>query len=167
MDYITTQSNNRIHRGSRIKGSSNIQIQGNTLVEECVIDAHEAIPDGSPTIVIGKYCILGRGVELKPPVSTSGVHPSAVGSYVLIGENCKIASAAIGSRVIVGEGCVLGNGSIIHDCCILDPGLVVPGKYVVPPFSHVLKWGDAFKVRHLNESHKLRIELLARRRVIA
>lgn len=162
MEWIETQSGNRISKAALIKGSDHILIAGNTTVSPNVILNGDArLTEGSANAIqLGKFCFLGDGVVITPPLATSITHRACkLGSYTMIGAQCEIRSSSIGTRVEVGSNCKLQDNSIVHDCVIIKPNTTIPEQYTVPPFSLVSLVDNILHVDPLPESYKKVIEL--------
>jgi dynactin 5 len=63
--------------------------------------------------------------------------PMSIGSYTIIGQDCRILAASIGSMCQIGNGCILGPRCIIKDCCVLPDNTTIPADVVIPPFTRV------------------------------
>lgn len=111
-------------------------------------------------VMIGRYCILSRGVVLKPPgkiykgyppttileTSTIGIlmfdstfshYPLKIGDHVFIGQRSVVEAALIGSNVHIAADCVIGKFVVIKDFVRILEGTVVPPNMVIPSFSVV------------------------------
>lgn len=174
-EWMETTNGNRVSRRARISGASAIAIHDNTTIcEEAVLcgDVKLALDEAGTAINIGKYCFLGTGCRVEPPVlkktDSETLHgPLRIGAYTTIGANSEVRLATIGSRVTIGEDCRVGNLSIIYDCCVVENGAVVPPKQVVPPFSLVTGVpGKNFAIRGLHGGYRRWNESRARERYI-
>lgn len=173
MSWIETSNGNRISKEAEIFGSDRILLSGNTTINPGVkLDAEVPIVsegEVSHVIQIGKFCYLGKGCKITPPlVGNDGSYGSIrIGSYSIIGENSKVLLASIGNRVLVEGNCKLGDLSIIYDCCLIREGCVVPPKFVIPPFSEVSGIpGKNFVVTTLSNSYRKLIESEAKERYL-
>lgn len=162
MDFIETVNGNRIAKSSRITGSEYILIAGNSTVCGSVELSGEN-PARKPVIQIGRFCYLGERVC----VGLNARHDACkLGSFVSVGAGTRIVSASISNRVVIGADCVIGEGCTIHEVAVIRQGVVLPARYVVPPFSVVWSDGRALRVGKLPESFKKLIELACKKSYI-
>lgn len=176
-DWIETTNGNRISKCASIYGSNHISINDNTTINENVLlqgDVNLLQKDEQTkptTIKLGKYCYLGMGCQIIPPIIKSSKSddskfhgPISIGSYSIIGENTVIKLALIGNRVLIEKNCSLNDLSIVYDCCIIRKNSIVPAKTIIPPFSEVSgQPGIDFQIKDLSNSYKKLIELEARK----
>lgn len=182
MAWLETANGNRISKDSKILGSHRIQLNGNVTVNPGVtlkadVQIVKAGDGLDPHIVnIGKYCFLGKGCNISPPVVTTEVQgdevvkihsPIRIGSYSIVGEDCEILLVSIGNRVLIENNCKIGNQSIIYDCCYIREGCTIPPKAVIPPFSEVSGVpGVDYTCKELSNSYRKLIEGEARERYL-
>ncbi|KAI9799767.1 MAG: Dynactin subunit 5 [Piccolia ochrophora] len=167
-EYIETESGNRVSRKSHIVGTQNITLGGKTIIQaDCTIrgDLYRTLPSSStsstttsstttptqppssthraptPSIAIGRHCILSPTSVLHPPAKlTRGAHshyPQKLGDHVFVGPGAVVRAASVGNHVHVGAGAVVGDFAILRDCVRVLEGCVVPAGMVVPSFSVV------------------------------
>lgn len=173
-EWIETSNGNRISKKATIKGSHRILISGMCVIDpECTVDGHvRVLEQNSSTISMGRFCLIGKGAVLRPPVigyktdKTTGkkvpVHaPLAMNSYTIVKAGGQIHCKQIGSRVVIGCNAKLGRCSNIGDVVIVDDGVVVPENCQIPSFTRVRKnqeWNDSITLEPLNGSFKSIIE---------
>lgn len=168
--WIETTSGTRISSTAKLQGKQWIKIKGNVVVApHAELRADVAMLNEEPLIIsIGKYCFIGSGSVVAPPVLKEALEgrlhgPVKIGSYVVVGAGCTVRLAAIGNRVIVESNSILHPLSIIYDCCIVRSGCQVPPKMVIPPFGEVLGVpGVDFSIKPLPSGYKQAIELEAK-----
>ncbi|CEP23723.1 unnamed protein product [Cyberlindnera jadinii] len=165
VDWIETESGNRISKHALIHGSDHILIAGNTTISAKVeLHGDKPLVQGSTNAIqLGKFCYLDEGVVISPPLCTGSRHKICkIGSYTMIGRGTIVESANVGNRVVIGPNCKLHKSSTIYDCVVIKPNTIVPENYTIPPFSIVSSSkspGGVLRVEHLPESYKKVVEL--------
>merc|ERR1719427_1599818 len=91
-DFIVTPSSNRIARKSTILGMSNILVAGKTTIEK-----GSTLRGDLERISIGKSCVIGEQVVLKPPEQRSmdeiNYLAMQIGDFVIIGKSSIVRAA--------------------------------------------------------------------------
>jgi dynactin-5 len=133
-DFITTKQGNKISRSCVLKGSDKIIVAGKTIIEAgCELHGDLA------AINIGRFCILGHNVVLRPPEHVfqgrSSFVPMQIGEHVTIEHHSVLEAAQVGSYVFIGPRCVIGKRCVLSDCCMLLEGTHLAPGSVVPPFA--------------------------------
>mmetsp|Transcript_1823 Transcript_1823/g.2151 ORF Transcript_1823/g.2151 Transcript_1823/m.2151 type:complete len:187 (-) Transcript_1823:128-688(-) len=134
--YLQTASGTKVSKNSKVLGSQNIHITGNSIIREGVM-----LRGDLALMRLGKFVTIKENTVLHPPTRRSkgmlAYYPISIGDYVVIGRDCVISAAQIGSNVIVGDGCIIGKRCIIKDNAIVLPGSVLPPDTNVAPFTSV------------------------------
>ncbi|KZT58701.1 putative dynactin Arp1 p25 subunit RO12 [Calocera cornea HHB12733] len=140
--YIETDTGNKVSRRATISGPQNIVLGGKSIISPSAVLRGDLRKAGSaPTVVItlGRYCLVGEGVVVRPPYKTYkgafNFYPMKIGDGVHIGEGSVVEAAQIGSWVVIGRNCVIGKFAIIKDCARIADGTVLPPNTVVPALS--------------------------------
>lgn len=132
--FAKTKTLSFISRSSSLSGPQNIFMQGASIIHPGVV-----LRADMAKITLGKYCLVGKRVVLRPPSGMFpggvGFLPMTVGDFVVFGEDCVVRAASIGSCVNVAARCVLGERCIVRDCVQILEGSVVPPDTVLPPFT--------------------------------
>lgn len=111
---------------------------------KAVVRADNSHNNNNNSITIGFCSSIGEGSVVKT-LSSPGVLPETglpadthIGHYVTIGAGCILKSCRIDDLVVIGDKCVIGEGSLVDNHVMLEPGTVVL------PYQHVpagQKWG--------------------------
>ena len=158
VEFIETDTGNKVSRNCSITGSQNIILGGKTIIHPgCVIrgDLRRVIGTQSVVVSVGKYSVLGANSIIRPPYKiykgTFSYYPIKIGDYVHIGENSVIQAATIGNDVWIGKNCIIGRFCIIKECVRIEDNTIVPPNTVVAAFT-VLQGNPAKVVDELQPS---------------
>jgi dynactin-5 len=142
-DYIRTASGNFVSRQATLQGASKVELKGRSWIEAEVL-----LRGDLANLRVGRYCSIGGGTTIAPPVllgggGTSGPSPTpthapvSIGSHTTIGNDCRLEAAAIGSYNWIGAGVTLGPRVMLKDAVVVAAGTVIAADTVVPPFTRV------------------------------
>jgi dynactin-5 len=91
------------------------------------------------TITVGNHCYIGENTVVRPcsKMIATGVtyFPLRIGSNVVIDEDCIVMAAEIGDFVFVGKNSIIGQSSVIKNCCYIMENSVLAPDTIAPPFS--------------------------------
>jgi len=130
----TSNGQHKISKTAQIHGSQQI-----SFVRKCILMNNAIIRGDLSTITMGNHSFIGEKTIVRPcsKIITSGVtyFPLRIGSHVIINENCIVTAAEIGDFVFVGKNSIIGQSSVIKNCCyIMEDSLLAPDT-IAPPFS--------------------------------
>ncbi|CAB3368361.1 Hypothetical predicted protein [Cloeon dipterum] len=135
-DFVETASGNKVCRHTVLCGSQNIILHGKAIVQQDAI-----IRGDLANVRSGRYCIISRGVVLRPPFKkfSKGVafFPLQIGDHVFFGEGSVVNAAVIGNYVYIGKNCIIGRRCVLKDCCYIADNTVLAPETTVPAFAHV------------------------------
>lgn len=134
--YVYSASGNVISRDSNIHGSRCIINHGNSVVETGTIIRGD-LNHGKPIIKWGHHCIFGEKCSIQPPERDGRRFPCVIGNFVAIGRESFVEAAQIGSYVVIGDGCKVGRFAILKDGVVVRPGTHIPPFAVVSPLTLV------------------------------
>lgn len=136
-EWIETKGGTRISKLASIEGASSITISDNcTICSGAVLKGDLLSNSEKPSIALGKNAYLRENCRIEP-VANKTTSEFVMGNYSTIGLRSIVRLSVIGNRVKVGCDCILGDLSIINDCCLIEDGTIIPARSVIPPYTRV------------------------------
>eukprot|EP00761_Pharyngomonas_kirbyi_P004233 gb/GECH01004237.1/.p1 GENE.gb/GECH01004237.1/~~gb/GECH01004237.1/.p1 ORF type:complete len:181 (+),score=36.12 gb/GECH01004237.1/:1-543(+) len=133
-EFSETTSGTKISRSLVLCGSTNISIEGMSILFDGVV-----LRGDLSSITMGKYCIIESNTVIRPPMRMlkSGISyfPMMFEDYIHIGKDSVIQAAKISSYVKIGNNTVVGARCVIQECAVIEDDTVLPPDTVVPAYT--------------------------------
>ena len=136
----------RVHPTAFIDDSA--QVIGDVDIgEESSVWMNAVVRGDVHAIRVGRRSNIQDGTIVHALASTTGTHPTAIGSNVTIGHGALVHGCTIEDQCLIGMGAILLNGAHVGPQSIVAAGTLVTENMKVPPKSLVM--GSPGKVKRL------------------
>ena len=142
LEWIQTDTGNKISRKADLQGYQNIVLKSRTIIESGSTlrgDLRKKGAGPSVAISIGAYSRINSNVVITPPIKDykgePSYYPIKIGDYCEIGRNTSSEAVSIGNHSKIGGNCRIGAFVIVKECCEILDNSVVPPYTVLPPFT--------------------------------
>jgi carbonic anhydrase/acetyltransferase-like protein (isoleucine patch superfamily) len=136
----------RVHPTAFIDDSA--QVIGDVEIgEESGVWMNAVVRGDVHSIRVGRRSNIQDGTVVHAQGSTSGSHPTVIGSNVTIGHGALVHGCTIDDQCLIGMGAIVLNGAHVGTQSIVAAGALVIEGMKVPPKSLVM--GSPAKVKRL------------------
>jgi carbonic anhydrase/acetyltransferase-like protein (isoleucine patch superfamily) len=136
----------RVHPTAFIDDSA--QVIGDVDIgEESSVWMNAVVRGDVHAIRVGRRSNIQDGTIVHALGSTTGAHPTVIGSNVTIGHGALVHGCTIEDQCLIGMGAILLNGAHVGPQSIVAAGTLVTENMKVPPKSLVM--GSPGKVKRL------------------